>query len=287
MVFAYLGGLVGYVAGAAADVKEPITIQLIKGLLYEAFVVTSPAALALAFVSLGIVAFTLVIKKQQLQARIGRLSAEAAHQQSTKALSEAKLRVLQAQIKPHFLFNTLAALQYWTEQQDLRASILLRNLTEFLRLSSDMMDRELVPFEQEIAQTAEFLKIMQFRMDNKLSVEFDIAPTTLNYCVPPALLLTLVENAIEHGIEPSLTGGVVRICAVLGDNFLRVEVFNSGLPLNPQFDEAVGLKNSRERINAIFGNTARLQLVSQGEPWQTMAQFIVPLKDYNRTNHIS
>jgi sensor histidine kinase YesM len=276
LAIAYIGSLVGFVIGGTTGVKELLNFVYFKALTLEWFTITSPATLAIAFVLMGVVALTSVIKKQQLLARVKRLKAEALIQQSAKALSEAKLRILQAQIKPHFLFNTLAALQYWTDQNDPRASKLLKTLTDFLRLSTDSMDRQLIALEQELAQTREYLNIMQFRMDNKLTVEFDIAPETLIIKVPPALLLTIVENAIEHGIEPSITGGLVRIRTTIEQNGLNVKVINTGMPLSSQFKEAVGLTNSRERIKAVYGEAARLDLISQNDLAQTVALFVLP-----------
>jgi Histidine kinase len=276
LLMGYIGALIGFVFGAYMASKESFTVDRTLSLFVEGFAKTAPAAAALAFLMVGAVCITLVIKKQQLQFRLSRLNNEANTQKNLNALNEAKLRLLQAQIKPHFLFNTLAALQYWTDTGDARASGLLKSLTAFLRGSTDSMDNELIDLSDEVALVSEYLKIMQYRMDKKLNIEINLDKNAEQAKIPPALLLTLVENAVEHGIEPSLNGGLIQIDAVVVDAVLKLTVKNTGSALGYQFCEGVGLKNSRERIRALYGEQAVFELIGGSNHLETIARLRCP-----------
>jgi Histidine kinase len=276
LLISYLGALTGYVFGAYMASKESFSFDRTLTLVREGFDKTAPAAVALAFLLVGTVCITLVIKKQQLQARLNRLNNEASAQKIQSALSEAKLRVLQAQIKPHFLFNTLAALQYWTDTGDSRASGLLKSLTAFLRGSTDAMDRQLIYLTDEVTLVGEYLNIMQYRMDKKLAVQINVNENAGQAQIPPALLLTLVENAIEHGIEPSLNGGLIQLDATVKGEMLFVSVKNTGSPLRDLHREAVGLTNTRERIKTLFGEKGSFELIGGAEHFETIAQYCCP-----------
>jgi hypothetical protein len=276
LLMGYIGALIGFVFGAYMASKESFTVDRTWSLFVEGFAKTAPAAAALAFLMVGAVCITLVIKKQQLQFRLSRLNNEANAQKNLNALNEAKLRLLQAQIKPHFLFNTLAALQYWTDTGDARASGLLKSLTAFLRGSTDSMDNELIDLSDEVALVSEYLKIMQYRMDKKLNIEINLDKNAEQAKIPPALLLTLVENAVEHGIEPSLNGGLIQIDAVVVDAMLNLTVRNTGSALRDQYRDGVGLTNSRERIKALYGEQGFLELTGGDAQFETVARLRCP-----------
>ncbi len=281
LCLAFWGGLVGFTISAANSWADLLNSDFLVKNLHEAFITLFPSSIAILFVALGMVGVTLVLKKQQLQNRVIRLQEQTAKQHTEKLLAEAKLRVLQAQIKPHFLFNTLAALQYWTDTNDPKASRLLKSLTGFLRISANSMDRYLIPLEQEIELTKEYLKIMQFRLGEKLTFNLEIASTAQLVEIPPALLLTLVENAVEHGIEPSLSGGKIEVSASVDNQQLKLIVLNSGVKLDAQHLEGVGLNNSRERIKAHYGEHGDLELSLHPISGHTIAQFTCPIDSIN------
>ncbi len=276
LLMGYIGALIGFVFGSFMASKDSFTVDRTWSFFVEGFAKTAPAAAALAFLMVSAVCITLVIKKQQLQSRVSRLNNETTAQRNLNALNEAKLRVLQAQIKPHFLFNTLAALQYWTDTGDTRASGLLKSLTAFLRGSTDSMDKELIDLSDEVALVSEYLKIMQYRMDKKLNVEINLDKNAEQAKIPPALLLTLVENAVEHGIEPSLNGGLIHIDAVVVNAMLNLTVKNTGCALRDQHREGVGLTNSRERIKALYGEQVVFELLGGTNHLETIARLRFP-----------
>lgn len=193
--------------------------------------------------------------------RLQRVELMAERDAARATAAEAELRLLQAQIHPHFVFNTLATLQHWVDQTDPRAGPLLRELTGFLRRSTEMLGRPLVQLEEETQAAAHYLEIMRTRMGPRLSVEWKLDPQCAHQTVPPGLLLTLVENAIEHGLEPKIGGGRIVVstgCGATGNWWLRVE--DDGIGLDSQAKDHVGLSNLRLRLQQHYGPRARFSL---------------------------
>jgi signal transduction histidine kinase len=162
--------------------------------------------------------------------------------------AEARLQLLQAQIQPHFIFNTLAALQHWVDTGDARAPALLRTLVEFLRGSTDLLGGRDVSVGEEAEIVRQYLQIMQARLGERLRYEIAIEPAAATATLPPGLLLTLVENAVEHGIAPALAGGAVRVAAAVEGEAVVLRVHDDGIGLAPQWHDGTGLANSRERL---------------------------------------
>ena len=205
-------------------------------------------------------------RREYLQRALDQSRAERERDAAAAQLTQARLSLLQAQIQPHFLFNTLAALQHWVDVGDARAAPLPRALTAFLRGSTEMMLREGVTLAQECAMVRHYLAIMQSRLGDRLRFAIDVAPDCESQQLPPGLLITLVENAVEHGIEPQLRGGEVGVIArlVKGGVFeLRVRDDGAGLAQNAP--EGVGLANSRERLRHQFGACAELVVKARAD----------------------
>ena len=221
----------------------------------------TPLQLMLGVAGLLLVSLVSTTRRQYLQRALEQAHAEQERDAAAAQLTQARLTLLQAQIQPHFLFNTLAALQHWVDVGDARAAPLLRDLTSFLRGSTELMLRPDVTLAQECEMVAHYLAIMQARLGERLRFSIDIAPACAAQALPPGLLITLVENAIEHGIEPQLRGGEVRVVARrVGDAFeLRVLDEGPGLAASDA-PEGVGLANSRERLRHQFGARATLSL---------------------------
>lgn len=181
-----------------------------------------------------------IFRVQQIEARLREL----AEQDAALRLSA---RLATAQIQPHFLFNTLASLQHWVETGDARAAPLLRDFTAYLRATLPMFERETQPLADEIEMVRRYLAIMQARLGARLGFAVDV-PADLQTELPPGLLLTLVENAIAHGIEPQLRGGQVAITARRDGARLVLTVQDDGSGLAPGWREGVGLSNTRRRL---------------------------------------
>jgi LytS/YehU family sensor histidine kinase len=194
-----------------------------------------------------------LFRVQQIESRLREL----AEQDAALRLST---RLAAAQIQPHFLFNTLASLQHWVETGDPRAAPLLRDFTAYLRATLPMFERELQPLADEIEMVKRYLAIMQARLGKRL--DFAIAvPADAPEQVPPGVVLTLVENAIAHGIEPQMHGGRIDIAAQRVDGRLMLTVRDDGPGLAPDWVEGVGLSNTRRRLLSAFP-TATLTLAS-------------------------
>jgi signal transduction histidine kinase len=201
--------------------------------------------------------FLTLYRTQQLAARLAELDA----QDERIAMAQ---RLATAQIQPHFLFNTLASLQHWVDTRDDRAGPMLRSLTRYLRATLPMFEQDRLPLEQELQIVRSYLDIMQARLGQRLSWSLDTDETAraavAQTSLPPGTLLTLAENAITHGIEPSLRGGHIAVRVKAMDGRLRLEVQDGRQGLPPGACEGLGLANTRERLKAHFGARASLGL---------------------------
>jgi LytS/YehU family sensor histidine kinase len=213
------------------------------------------------------------VRKQVLQNQLERVTLQRERDAAARQVAEAQLKLLQGQIQPHFIFNTLSALQHWVDTGDARAGELLRSLTAFLRGSTELLDREDVTVAEEAAMVGHYLAIMRARLGERLVSSIHIAPEAAEQRIPPGILLTLVENAIEHGVTPALTGAHVRIDAAPADQGWTLRVADDGVGLASGWRDGVGLANSRQRLMHRFGSAARLEL----QPLQPGAEAILHL----------
>jgi LytS/YehU family sensor histidine kinase len=202
------------------------------------------------------------LRRRRLEREVTELRLAQERDASAREVAEARLRLLQAQVHPHFVFNTLAAVQHWVDQGDARAAPLLRALTAFLRGSTEMLGRERTTLGEEAAMVGHYLAIMQARLGQRLRSHVEVPSGLAATELPPGLLLTLVENALEHGIEPALAGGTVTVLAELDESgsTVRVRVRDDGLGLPASWQEGVGLSNCRQRLVHHFGSSARLDV---------------------------
>lgn len=219
-----------------------------------------------------------IFRVQQIESRLRELDDQRRH-------TALQTQLLQAQIQPHFLFNSLAALDHWVSSGDARATPLLRSLTGYLRATLPLFNREQLKLGEELAAVREYLAVMQARVGERLRVEIEIEPGVEEQLLPPALLLTLVENAIEHGVMPKLGAACVRIEArrVGGMTELSVSDDGPGLAVDAQSPSdgghrGVGLANSRERLAQAFGAEARLTLANSAATGGCVATLSLPLK---------
>ncbi len=267
----YCGMVVGAAVARVTVKWGEFTLARLGGYVLEAIEMTAPIGLAIGSLAVGTVLMVGYARRKHLEMRLAAATLSAERDATERALSQARLAVLQAQIKPHFLFNTLAALQHWVDTQDPRAPELLRALTGFLRKSTDQLNRPMVLLSEEFALVEEYLKIMQFRVGKKLQWQVSMDESAANREVPPAMVLSLVENAVEHGVTPSLSGGYLHVSATEVDAKLTVAVRNTGAPLHEAYSEGVGLSNTRERLRTCFGHRFAFDLRQDGD--ETIAQF--------------
>jgi signal transduction histidine kinase len=197
-----------------------------------------------------------------------------------RAATEARLKLLQAQIEPHFLFNTLANVVGLMEADTPRAKAMLESFIDYLRSSLGSMRREQNTLGDELELVEAYMRIIQIRMEQRLQYRIDV-PGELRALPLPALTLQpLVENAIQHGLEPKIEGGYVHIVARRQGNALVLTVADNGLGLGATTrlrtkGTGTAVSNIRERLIESHGSTANLQLASVA-PQGVLATLTLP-----------
>src|SRR5580704_2053248 len=199
-------------------------------------------------------------------------------ERAERAAIEAQLRALQAQIEPHFLFNTLANLDALIAHDAGMARHLLSNLIRYLRAALTHARSEAATLQTEVELLKAYLGIMALRLPNRLTTEFDCDPECLQLKFPAMLLQPLVENAITHGIEPACFGGNIRVSVQCTGDTLKLSVDDTGVGLGnaKTSGTCAGLQNIRDRLQSLFGSSARL-IVEPGPSRGTHAAIEVPL----------
>ena len=177
-----------------------------------------------------------------------------------REMAEARLQSLQAQIEPHFLFNTLANVRRLYEQSHDAGARMLENLMRYLEVALPRMRENTTTLECDSELVEAFLRVQQVRMGPRLAFSVDIPPLLRTHPVPPMMLLTLVENAVKHGLNPSLSGGIVRVTARREGERLLLIVADTGVGFAPGSGGGTGLANIRARLAAQFGDRAGLGL---------------------------
>jgi signal transduction histidine kinase len=190
---------------------------------------------------------------------------------------EAQLRMLQTQIEPHFLFNTLANVQQLYRENLDEGDEMLNHLTAYFRgaVEGFRVDRSTIDKEMQLSQR--YLAIMKARMGHKLSFEFAATPEVRKHPLPPAMLISLVENAIKHGIGPKM-GGNIRVSAVRVEQVVRLQVTDDGAGFSSEGGTGTGLTNLRARLDALYGSQAWLE-VETGAVGGFTACIVVPFEE--------
>ena len=197
--------------------------------------------------------FVTIYRAHQIEARLRELA------EQQRALDMAR-QLAAAQIQPHFLYNALAALQHWVQTKDDRAAPLLGALTSFLRATLPLFNQQRLALGDEAQAVRQYLEVMRLRLGERLRYSLDVDAAAAAAQVPPGLLLTLVENAVEHGVMPALSGASVQVCGHVQAGELLLSVHDTGPGLAPGAPEGTGLSNTRTRLAQAFGERASLQL---------------------------
>ena len=180
---------------------------------------------------------------------------------SEKQLVQAQMRMLQAQIEPHFLFNTLATIQSLIGRSPEKANLMMDNFIAYLRQSLSASRSQEGTVKQEFDLLRHYLELLKIRMGDRLQFDLDVADDLQSASLPPMLLQPIVENAIKHGLEPKVEGGTVRVSARRDGVHMVLSVADNGLGFSDHADssgEGVGLSNLRERIAVLYDGQATL-----------------------------
>ncbi len=208
-------------------------------------------------------------------------SAKARSVEAERRATESQLRLLQAQIEPHFLFNTLANVQSLMDHDLPKAKQMLSSFTDYLRASLTTLRSESSTLDHELQLAQSYLQLLQARMEDRLQFSIQADGAARAQPLPPLLLQPLVENAVVHGLEPSIAGGTVRITAGVQGAQLVIEVHDNGLGLDAPSrrgskpGSGVALSNIRQRLSARYGDAATLS-VTAANPG-TLARVTLPL----------
>jgi two-component system, LytTR family, sensor kinase len=193
-------------------------------------------------------------------------ASELAQSSLKTQLAQAQLRALKMQLHPHFLFNTLHSISSLILEDPPKANSMIARLGDFLRLTLENSNQQLVSLKEETEFLRCYLEIEQVRFGDRLTVSFELEPQTLSAQVPHLILQPVVENAIQHAIAPRATRGHINIEAKRLNSSLRLEVRDNGPGITSNGDllrtEGVGLSNVRARLHQIYGSESRFELMN-------------------------
>lgn len=226
--------------------------------------------------------YTMIEMRETLRERqLSQLIAE-------KRLVETRLRLLQSQIEPHFLFNTLSHVISLIGEDAQRAELMLQKLTQFLRASLRRSRSENATLEDEIDLLSDYLAILKIRMGDRLQFSIDVAVDSASIRFPPLILQPLVENAIVHGLEPLESGGTISIDIrqLKADTHelpvLKLSVSDTGAGLGEgSGGEGIGINSVRQRLQALFGPGARLEM-RDVEPSGLCVEIRIPMSSLGK-----
>ncbi len=197
------------------------------------------------------------------EARNQALAFELERSEFERKALDARMRLLQRQVEPHFLFNTLANVRELVESGSPQASAVLGNLIAYLRAAVPRLHDATTTFRQEIDLVRAYLEVMHMRMPDRLQFSLFADEAALALECPPMTLLTLVENAVRHGIDPSEEGGRIEVRVRVKDARCHAEVIDTGVGLaHPGDGLGTGLTNLRERLQLTFGGDAQLRVTA-------------------------
>lgn len=217
-------------------------------------------------------------EEQAVRLRLGQAEQQAALADLARQVSVAELKMLQAQVEPHFLFNSLASLQQLIRLQPATAERFLGELHDYLRLALPSLREPLSTVGKEFALTRAYLIVMATRLGARLQFHVQADADCTAHAMPPLMLLTLVENAVRHGIEPLPQGGEIRVTARRNGDRLVVDVADTGAGLLAAAaapGQGLGLANVRDRLTSLYGAAAHLS-IQQANGSGVLARIALP-----------
>ncbi len=246
-IFVMVGSFIGVLTAAlTSGVQELLEPPVFFELVFDGFLY---GILIVLFLNLGgLLAETFIIIKDE---KLKQITNE-------KKLLESNLRLLQAQIEPHFLFNTLSSIRSLLDSDAENGKTMLDDLTQYLRASLSKIRKETTTINQEMKMIRSYFNIFKNRLKERLDYTIDIPEGLMDHPLPSMLLQPLIENAIIHGIEPKIEGGRISIAVSNHNDDLRIEINDTGMGIRENFGPSVGLNNIRKRLQALFGDRGKL-----------------------------
>src|SRR5438105_7723333 len=208
-------------------------------------------------------ALAAIVRQKEAFARDQKLAFALERSELERQALDARLHLLQAQVAPHFLFNTLANVQALVEAGSPHASVVLRSLTAYLRAAVPLLHESAATIERELQLVRPYLEPLRRRMPDRLKYAMNVDASAMKVRCPPTIVLTLVENSVRHGIDPSEEGGRIDIDIERRGERCVVRVKDTGAGLRQSGNGlGTGLTTLRERLQLIFGDAAQLRLMS-------------------------
>ena len=220
------------------------------------FIVTFLGILVGPWIALGA-----MVRQREAMARTQALAFSLERSELERRALDARLRLMQAQVQPHFLFNTLANVRALVSSGSPQAVRVLDSLIAYLRAAVPRLEDPATTLGQELQLVRAYLELMQMRIPDRLQFALQVDAAALQQHCPPTTLLTLVENAVRHGIDPSEEGGRIDIDVRLAAGVCRIRVTDTGMGLGAADSSlGTGLATLRQRLDLVFGGRARLRL---------------------------
>lgn len=223
-------------------------------------------------------ALAAIVRQKEAFAREQKLAFALERSELERQALDARLHLLQAQVAPHFLFNTLANVQALVDAGSPHASAVLQSLTAYLRAAVPLLHESAATIDRELQLVRPYLELMQMRMPDRLQYAIAVDPSALKVRCPPTTLLTLVENAVRHGVDPNEDGGRIDVDITRRDERCVVRVVDTGAGLHHSANSlGTGLTTLRERLRLIFGDAAQLRL-TPNDPRGVVAEIDMPAR---------
>lgn len=253
---AAVGPLIVQLLGTGGSLSEFLQSRALVG---GYFMVMFSAAISGSLVALGA-----LYRERDAEARAAALQFALERETLQRQATDARLQLLTAQIEPHFLLNTLANVQTLVETGSPQAVPVFRSLISYLRGAMLQLQQESATLADEERLVRAYLEIMAMRMPDRLTFTLDLEPGLQNLRFPPMALLTLVENAVRHGIDPGCEEGHITVGArSVGTDGVLLWVADTGIGMSETAEMGLGLTNLKERLKAVFGPQSTLELSEQ------------------------
>lgn len=259
---------------ALDDGREQVEVRcVLRGGIYRLYLVPTPAD---AVAQMQYIESHLL---QPLAAQLDKIAAERQRDALRDHAVATQLRILQAQIEPHFLFNTLANVRQLYRSSLASGELMMGHLIAYLRCAMDELRAEQSSIAKEMDVALHYLSIMKIRMGDRLSFQFLVPESLMPHPFPPAMLISLIENAIKHGLA-DCERGEITMSASCDGNTLRVIVADNGAGFSSIGGTGVGLSNIRQRLEAMYGTRGWLEVGAPAEGGFSAA-IVIPFEERN------
>lgn len=202
------------------------------------------------------------------------------------AINEIELNNLKSQLNPHFIFNALNSIRALVDENPKKSKNSITQLSNILRNSLVSDKKKVTRFDEELKIVKDYLGLETIRFEERLKTSYDIHPDSNMFFVPPLMLQTLVENGVKHGISKLKEGGSIYLKTIVEEDKFKIQIRNSGIfKLNgtSRNKPGLGLKNTRQRLELLFGDNASLQIFNES-PNVVLTELIIPQNKYESTN---